>query len=196
MSVTCVSKPDLRPSHVSRSDFQPFSSAMPRGVPIKPRPPRIPIRQSAPLPAHVRRGVEAAEEFFRSELDSSPLRDGSSVGSLAGILLVPMQEGPAILVCENAAATAALQKYTIAAKNFQGCCSPIFDLGIQLPRRYRRPASTQAGTRRYALAFAPSEALACSTSCVKPAASFTAISDSILRSISTPAAFSPCISWL
>src|SRR6202521_4863555 len=49
---------------------------------------------------------------------------------------------------------------------------------------------------RYALAFAPSDAFACSTSCVNPAGSFTAISDSILRSISTPAAFSPCISWL
>src|ERR1700730_4849010 len=48
---------------------------------------------------------------------------------------------------------------------------------------------------RYALVFAPA-ALACSTSCVNPPASFTARSARTLRSISMPAALSPCIIWL
>src|SRR6185295_16349970 len=49
---------------------------------------------------------------------------------------------------------------------------------------------------RPAYAAPPREALACSTRLLKAAASFTAKSDRILRSSSTPAFFSPLMNWL
>ena len=128
------------------------------------------VRRSAPLPARAS-PHRAAGEFFRSELDSRPLRDGNS-------------QWRRHLACPDARGTGDF-----------GCAKTRREGGATKPPS---PPGTAFREIRfcYALAFAPSEALACSTSCVNPAASFTAMSDRILRSISTPAAFSPCISWL